>query len=83
MHFLSVTWDSYASPWFFYCCYFFDDEQALMSILAREKQQIYSIDYHVVGVMGINNDSRDKWEEFMGWEGDGTLDYSSHINIYA
>jgi len=57
--------------------------ETLMSSLARAKQQSYSADYYVEGMMGINNDSWDEWEEWMGWEGAGTLDYSSHINIYA
>jgi len=57
--------------------------ETLMSSLAKAKQQSYSGDYSVEGMMGINNDYWDEWEEWMGWEGAGTLDYSSHINIYA
>eukprot|EP00253_Pinus_taeda_P005069 PITA_05069 len=57
--------------------------ETLMSNLAKAKQQSYSGDYSVEGVMGINNDYWDEWEEWIGWEGAGTLDYSSHINIYA
>lgn len=83
MHFHSVIWDSYAGPRFSDCCYFCDNEQTLMSSLAKAKQQSYSADYSVEGMMGINNAYWDEWEEWMGWEGAGTLDYSSHINIYA
>ncbi|XP_077215444.1 chaperone protein dnaJ 8, chloroplastic-like [Tasmannia lanceolata] len=31
---------------------------------------------------GMNDSSWDLWEEWMGWEGAGILDYSSHINPY-
>eukprot|EP00253_Pinus_taeda_P004082 PITA_04082 len=51
--------------------------------LAQAKQQNGSEDYYMDGMMEINNDPCDEWEEWMGWEGAGTLDYSSHINIYA
>jgi len=51
--------------------------QTVMSTLAQAKQQNSSEDYYMDDLMG------DEWEEWMGWEGAGTLDYSSHINIYA
>nr|ADE77156.1 unknown [Picea sitchensis] len=57
--------------------------ETVMSSLAKAKQQSCSADYYVEGMVGVNNDSWDEWEEWMGWEGAGTLDYSSHINIYA
>ncbi|KAJ8641195.1 hypothetical protein MRB53_017889 [Persea americana] len=31
---------------------------------------------------GMNDPSWDLWEEWMGWEGAGIRDYSSHINPY-
>lgn len=31
---------------------------------------------------GMNDQDWDLWEEWMGWEGAGIRDYSSHINPY-
>ncbi|XP_060168249.1 chaperone protein dnaJ 8, chloroplastic-like isoform X2 [Lycium barbarum] len=31
---------------------------------------------------GVNDPDWDMWEEWMGWEGAGIRDYSSHINPY-
>lgn len=31
---------------------------------------------------GMNDPDWDLWEEWMGWEGAGIRDYSSHINPY-
>lgn len=31
---------------------------------------------------GMNDPDWDYWEEWMGWEGAGIRDYSSHINPY-
>ena len=31
---------------------------------------------------GMYDSSWDLWEEWMGWEGAGILDYTSHINPY-
>lgn len=31
---------------------------------------------------GFNDSDWDMWEEWMGWEGAGIRDYSSHINPY-
>ena len=31
---------------------------------------------------GVNDPDWDLWEEWMGWEGAGIRDYSSHINPY-
>ncbi|KAK7381502.1 hypothetical protein VNO80_00046 [Phaseolus coccineus] len=33
-------------------------------------------------VEGMNDPDGDLWEEWMGWEGAGIRDYSSHINPY-
>jgi len=54
--------------------------ETVMSSLEKAKHQNCSADYDVEDLMGEGDDS---WEEWMGWEGAGTLDYSSHINIYA
>ncbi|MED6143553.1 hypothetical protein PIB30_007502 [Stylosanthes scabra] len=34
------------------------------------------------GMRGMNDPDWDLWEEWMGWEGAGIRDYSSHINPY-
>jgi len=70
-------------PMFLIVVIFVMNEQTVMSSLAQAKQQNGSDDYYMDGMMGINNDSCDEWEDWMGWEGAGTLDYFSHINIYA
>lgn len=57
--------------------------ETVMSSLAQAKQQNRSDDYYMDGLMGVDNDPCEEWEDWMGWEGAGTLDYSSHINIYA
>jgi len=31
---------------------------------------------------GMNDSDWDLWEEWMGWEGAGIRDYTSHINPY-
>jgi len=54
--------------------------ETVMSCLEKAKHQNCHADYYVEELMG---DDDDPWEEWMGWEGAGTLDYSSHINIYA
>ncbi len=53
--------------------------EAVMSSLEKAKEQNYSPDYCEEGLAGIDEDP---WEEWMGWEGAGTLDYSNHINMY-
>lgn len=32
------------------------------------------------GFMGVGDDSWEDWEEWMGFEGAGTLDFSNHVN---
>ena len=66
-------------PMFLIVVIFVMNEQSVMSSLAQAKQQNVSDDYYMDGL----NDYCDEWEEWMGWEGAGTLDYSSHINMYA
>ncbi|XP_010537854.1 PREDICTED: chaperone protein dnaJ 8, chloroplastic [Tarenaya hassleriana] len=34
------------------------------------------------GFTGMNDPDYDMWEEWMGWEGAGIRDYSSHVNPY-
>lgn len=31
--------------------------------------------------MGVEGDSWEDWEEWMGFEGAGTLDFSNHVNM--
>ncbi|CAN8233605.1 unnamed protein product [Cochlearia groenlandica] len=40
-------------------------------------------DVYEEGLNGMNDPDCDTWEEWMGWEGAGTRDYSSHVNPYA
>ncbi|KAK6912321.1 DnaJ domain [Dillenia turbinata] len=39
-------------------------------------------DYEDESFRGMNDPDWDLWEEWMGWEGAGIRDYSSHINPY-
>ena len=53
--------------------------QTIMDCLNGKKAEPqYDCGYE--GSMGINNDLLEDWEEWMGWEGAGIRDYSSHIN---
>jgi len=54
--------------------------ETVMTCLEKAKQQNCHDDYYMEDLMGDDGDS---WEEWMAWEGAGTLDYNSHINIYA
>ncbi|RRT36237.1 hypothetical protein B296_00044435 [Ensete ventricosum] len=63
--------------------------QIVMSSLrqAEEEQeqwqpQGWSEDVDGNPMSGMYDPSWDLWEEWMGWEGAGTRDYSSHINPY-
>nr|AAC72399.1 J8 [Arabidopsis thaliana] len=38
---------------------------------------------YTTGIERMNDPDCDTWEEWMGWEGAGTRDYSSHVNPYA
>lgn len=49
----------------------------------------YNNNYNVGGsddideeMRGMNDQDWDLWEEWMGWEGAGIRDYTSHINPY-
>ncbi|KAH6819565.1 Chaperone DnaJ-domain superfamily protein [Perilla frutescens var. frutescens] len=39
-------------------------------------------DYDEDAMRGVNDQDWELWEEWMGWEGAGIRDYSSHINPY-
>ncbi len=53
--------------------------ETVMSSLEQANQQSSSDHYYKDSQMGVDDDC---WEEWMGWEGAGTLDYSNHINMY-
>ncbi|KAL2554869.1 Chaperone protein dnaJ 8 [Forsythia ovata] len=53
--------------------------------LSNPEMQMYE-QYDMAGddeqMRGMNDQDWDLWEEWMGWEGAGIRDYSSHINPY-
>lgn len=53
--------------------------------LSNPEMQMYE-QYDMAGddeqIRGVNDQDWDLWEEWMGWEGVGIRDYSSHINPY-
>ncbi|CAF1914909.1 hypothetical protein HID58_047801 [Brassica napus] len=46
-------------------------------------EEFQPFDVYEEGFNGMNDPDCDTWEEWMGWEGAGTRDYSSHVNPYA
>ncbi|KAK1578947.1 hypothetical protein Q3G72_034418 [Acer saccharum] len=51
----------------------------------REEPSVAEIIYEPYDdgqMTGVNDPDWDMWEEWMGWEGAGIRDYSSHINPY-
>ncbi|KAK3219175.1 hypothetical protein Dsin_013145 [Dipteronia sinensis] len=51
----------------------------------REESSVAEIIYEPYDddqMRGVNDPDWDMWEEWMGWEGAGIRDYSSHINPY-
>ncbi|KAJ0256677.1 Chaperone protein dnaJ 8 [Hirschfeldia incana] len=46
-------------------------------------EEFEPFDVYEDGFNGMNDPDCDTWEEWMGWEGAGTRDYSSHVNPYA
>ncbi|KAJ0231082.1 Chaperone protein dnaJ 8 [Hirschfeldia incana] len=46
-------------------------------------EEFQPFDVYDDGFNGMNDPDCDTWEEWMGWEGAGTRDYSSHVNPYA
>lgn len=59
--------------------------QIVMSKL-RGKPTAPEVEAHDEGLdysfRGMNDPDWDLWEEWMGWEGAGIRDYTSHINPY-
>lgn len=61
--------------------------QTVMANLRGESNATESYEaYYDAGIdeplRGMNDPDWDMWEEWMGWEGAGIRDYSSHINPY-
>ncbi|KAI9162239.1 hypothetical protein LWI28_025236 [Acer negundo] len=56
----------------------------VMSSLREEPsvEEIIYEPYDEDQMTGVNDPDWDMWEEWMGWEGAGIRDYSSHINPY-
>jgi len=48
----------------------------------RAEMEIYEEYDDGDSMRGVNDPDWDMWEEWMGWEGAGIRDYSSHINPY-
>lgn len=44
--------------------------------------ETYDESYAEEPMRGMEDPDWDMWEEWMGWEGAGIRDYSSHINPY-
>jgi DnaJ-class molecular chaperone len=59
----------------------------VMSNLREEPEQYQSFQPSDQGIdeplWGMDDADYDMWEEWMGWEGAGIRDYTSHINPYA
>lgn len=79
---------SISDLWLFLCIHFTWLMQVLMSNLRESNaEDLYSYDGpsddgYDESMRGMNDPSWDLWEEWMGWEGAGIRDYSSHINPY-
>ncbi|GFZ17257.1 chaperone DnaJ-domain superfamily protein [Actinidia rufa] len=54
----------------------------VMSSLRGESSLIEAEPYDAEAVGAMYDTDFDMWEEWMGWEGAGIRDYSSHINPY-
>ncbi|KAF3623678.1 Chaperone protein dnaJ 8, chloroplastic [Capsicum annuum] len=61
-----------------------DAYDTVMSNLRGETKsaEIYEEYNDDESMRGVNDPDWDMWEEWMGWEGAGIRDYSSHINPY-
>lgn len=61
-----------------------DAYDTVMSNLRGEAKsvEIFEEDDDDEFTRGMNDPDYDMWEEWMGWEGAGIRDYSSHINPY-
>lgn len=49
---------------------------------AKSAEIVEEYDNDDESMRGVNDPDWDMWEEWMGWEGAGIRDYSSHINPY-
>lgn len=60
--------------------------QIVMSNLREETTPLQMYETYDEGeddsMRGMNDPDWDMWEEWMGWEGAGIRDYTSHINPY-
>lgn len=65
---------------------YIDVLQVVMSNLRGElsnpEMQMYDMAGDDEQMRGMDDQDWDLWEEWMGWEGAGIRDYSSHINPY-
>lgn len=60
-------------------------DAVMASLREKEEEEIPSWDNVPAadeGMRGMFDPDYDMWEEWMGWEGAGIRDYSSHINPY-
>ena len=66
------------------CCLY--ETQIVMANLRGESNDTTVHEAYDAGIdepmRGMNEPDYDMWEEWMGWEGAGIRDYSSHINPY-
>lgn len=66
--------------------YFGYELQVVMSNLREESESQMLYETYDEGVdepmRGMDDPDWELWEEWMGWEGAGIRDYSSHINPY-
>lgn len=56
--------------------------QLVMSNLRGETSSGVDMYDEDEAMRGVNDQDWELWEEWMGWEGAGIRDYSSHINPY-
>ena len=56
--------------------------QIVMANLRGEPNSTEVCEAYDEAMRGMNEPDWDLWEEWMGWEGAGIRDYSSHINPY-
>lgn len=89
LHFSMLLSFSSRDNFFLTVCFFFS-LQTVMSNLREEpdesSQMYMSYEPSEQGIdepmRGMNDTDWDMWEEWMGWEGAGIRDYSSHVNPY-
>ncbi|KAL2613407.1 hypothetical protein R1flu_025099 [Riccia fluitans] len=54
-------------------------ERALEQLPPLSDDRSGGSDEYLEGCLGVGDDTWEFWEEWMGWEGAGTYDYSNHI----